>query len=447
MSILNHINNIKELSGNTKIDYLKKLKTSNKEFLEFLSFAELVLDPMLSFHIQEIIPTESSLFDSSRIDRTEIYELLNEFNTKGSANGKDKLELSLLYALLSSDDKELVDMVLARTLRCGLSIKNIQKVQKDFLPEFPVMKCSAYDIKKIQKNIKFPAISQLKSDGAYCCIINSKTMHSRNGKQYHGLDFSYPETQYILCGELVVVDADDVILERKIGNGILNKSIKDTINSNEASRVRYIVWDCLTDNEFYGKVKSVSYAERFNRLSSMALPSNITVTPTKLVNNLDEAADHFRELTKQGQEGTILKSKDNIWKAKRVTDQIKFKETFECEMKIVGWYYGKSGSKYEHCIGGLNLESEDGLVKCNVGSGLIDNDRGVKCNDVKEFADSYINKICTIEYNARVTSENNKTESLFLPRFIELRLDKSYANTLADLKQQEESTRAIGELR
>ena len=42
----------------------------------------------------------------------------------------------------------------------------------------------------------------------------------------------------------------------------------------------------------------------------------------------------------------------------------------------------------------------------------------------------YINKIITVKYNEKITKKDSDEVSLFLPRFVEVRIDKDSADTL-----------------
>ena len=70
------------------------------------------------------------------------------------------------------------------------------------------------------------------------------------------------------------------------------------------------------------------------------------------------------------------------------------------------------------------MESEDGLLKVNVGSGLSKQD----LEDIKGNEDSYIGEINALLYNERIEDKHGN-KSLFLPRIKELaRKDKTIAN-------------------
>lgn len=477
------IGDLTEFKGKEKLEHLVHLKDTLLVSVHFRKFACFVLNKELSFHVKrfEKVQTDTSLFgDSKDYCLEDMYDALMQIHEKGSCNAQDKLRLDTIYSGLMPYTQILAQMILDRNMRCGVSLKSLRKVfGSSFLSDFPCMLCSSYNAEKIEKNIQFPAYSQLKSDGARAMLVNRQEIKSRNGKVYHGLEsliesvhcveFSSNDIKnLVIDGELVVLDEFGEILPRSVGNGILNKSIQGTITQEEADRVQFIVWDIIKSDVYFdldGIIENDEpYVFRFNKLKTLIGygmgDGRIKVTESKLVHSMAEAKAHFHELTQRGEEGTILKDPDGLWQdsmnaGTRPTSMYKFKEEHDGEFIIKGWYYGKTNSKYEHCIAGFEIESECGTIKCNVGSGLNDELRLKEVADkllkdpnelttYKEIADkTYLDTIVTVRYNARETSESNDTESLFLPRIIDIRFDKDKANTRDELIAQEQASRNL----
>ena len=80
-------------------------------------------------------------------------------------------------------------------------------------------------------------------------------------------------------------------------------------------------------------------------------------------------------------------------------------------------------------MGALICQSSDGKVEVSVGSGYSDAQR-------REFTrDEMIGKVVTVLYNERIASLGRAgVDSLFLPRFIEVREDKDVANSSKEIK-------------
>jgi ATP-dependent DNA ligase len=140
----------------------------------------------------------------------------------------------------------------------------------------------------------------------------------------------------------------------------------------------------------------------------------------------DEAHHLFEEYFNRGDEGIILKDINKGWEDKRVKHQVKFKGELECDLKCVGWQEGTG--KNVGKLGALILESDDGVIKVNVGSGFTDEQRD------KYTEHNTVGKIIAVKYNARIRDKKTLQESLFLPVFLELREDKDVADSSVTIK-------------
>jgi ATP-dependent DNA ligase len=114
---------------------------------------------------------------------------------------------------------------------------------------------------------------------------------------------------------------------------------------------------------------------------------------------------------------------------------MKAKLVFEADYEIEGAYEGEG--KYTGMLGGFNMKTSDGLIKFNVGSGFSDLQRYQMWQALLENGmDFYNGTIAAIEGNDIITSKGKDTESVFLPIFIELRADKTVADSRERVWQQ-----------
>ena len=341
--------------------------------------------------------------------------------------------LSQVLASVSKSDAEVIERVIKKDLKCGASESTANKIWPSLIHEYPCMLCTPFD-EKILKKFKFPAYAQLKMDGMrFNAIVKDGKceFRSRNGKEIQLLGNLEMEfiamsggKDLVFDGELLVNDKG-VILDRQTGNGILNKAVKGTISDLEAHKVHATVWDVIDYETFKNGRGKLSYQTRFSILESMSLPRKVRLVESTVVASFEEAQQIFEGYLAQGQEGIILKDMSGVWEDKRVKTQVKFKAELDCDLKVVGIQPGTG--KYEGLVGALLCESEDGIIKVDVGSGLSDFDR-------KEFTkNSPVGKIATVIYNARIKNKQGE-ESLFLPRLIEIREDKNFADSAKKIR-------------
>jgi len=180
---------------------------------------------------------------------------------------------------------------------------------------------------------------------------------------------------------------------------------------------------------------SLAYSEMRSQLAGLFLnvPSltHIKQVYSNPVLSLQEAQERFRKYLKDGCEGLILKNAGHRYECTRSKNWIKFKGLNECDMKVVSWYKGKPHTKRE-AFGGFMVESEDGIVKVEVGIGF--KDREIE-QFLKAELDSYVGNVMTVLYNMRIVNKERQ-QSLYLPRFKEFRFDKDEANFEHEIKDR-----------
>jgi len=288
--------------------------------------------------------------------------------------------------------------------------------------KFPVMLASP---NKMIDRINFPCFAQTKMDGMRALIVvkdNEPIVYSRNGKVMEGLGKHFEpmvaHNEMVYDGELTVLDDDDKPLDRKAGNGILHKAVVGTISPEEIERVRITLWDIVGTHDWEDGYCATPYHARLAELKSLPKNGLFSIVETFDVNNMDEAQEIFQKMLAKGEEGIILKNNDHPWENKRSTQIVKMKEVLEMDLKVIGWAEGTG--KYIGMMGALQCENKDGSIKVDVGTGYNDAQR----TDLWIKRDKLIGKIISIQYNAVIDRKDKDVKSLFLPVFVEYRLDK-----------------------
>lgn len=413
---------------NAKIEILKQ--NQDNETLKQVCY--LALNPLINFY-QRKIPAYTPRQPHTADTLSSVLSSL-EVLTSRTVTGTAAIEfLSKLLSSLVEDDAKVLELVIKKDLDCGVARGTVNAVWKNLIPEYPVMLCSQFSEKLVDK-ITFPAVAQLKMDGMrFNAIVKNNTceFRSRNGKELNLLGNLTQEFvtlangfDMVFDGELLVSDSDG-LLNRQTGNGILNKAVKGTISEEEASKVIATVWDVITLKGFEDGHDDLPYRVRLSYLLHANLPSKIRLVESNEVRSYEEAERLFLTYLESGEEGLILKDMDSVWEAKRSKQHIKFKGELDCDLKIVGVQAGTG--KYEGQLGAIICQSEDGVVEVSVGSGFNDEHRKTLINE------KLIGRIVAVKYNARIKNNAGK-ESLFLPVFLELREDKNTADSSEKIK-------------
>ena len=408
-------------------------------------------NPHLNYYITGDALTDPASYEGKGIGKAlDPHDTILEDLISRKVTGHDARDrCDAVLAKLNYHDAIIFKRILNRDLRLGMGIKTINKVWKGLIPEFGVMLCSPANEKTLDK-MDYPCLAQLKLDGMRSVVIvnnDSVQVKSRSGKdiQLHGeFDEQFSKLaqggSWVFDGELLVLGDDGNPLDRKTGNGILNKAVKGTITPEDAKRVRMIVWDMIRGDGFAkGWDDRFNYNLRFKSLhqyltgftqgwiAGMAqcgenIQPKMQLVVTRQVANYEEANEWAQEVMAQGHEGIILKSTAGLYENKRVNHQIKIKAELEADLVVTDWIEGTG--RNEGRLGALTVESADGGVKVNVGSGFSDELR----DEITK--DSILGSIITVRYNEIIQDKNSSTKSLFLPRFLEVRLDKDTADIL-----------------
>lgn len=184
---------------------------------------------------------------------------------------------------LPDEHADIVRKIINRDLRINCGKTQINKVFKNLITKPVYMRCDVYST-KTAKNIKFPAIVQLKADGLACFVHideNKVTCYTRSGEEFILDSFQYLKENkelhgYTIQGELLL----DGIAERSKGNGVVNSLIKfvqgnnKTLSIKEAKEIEdrliYQTWDLLSSDDMFkakNKMKDGTiYQNRFEKL-------------------------------------------------------------------------------------------------------------------------------------------------------------------------------------
>jgi len=339
--------------------------------------------------------------------------------------------------------------ILDKDLKCDIGVKLINRAEKNFLPETVYMRCC---LPKDIRNFNWKgAYVQEKADGMYGTITVSNegiVCQNRSGMLFPENAFSeikrevkevpieslalgglkFPE-YYQIQGEFLVT-FDGQVMPRKTGNGILNSVLKSDSEMPEGIGFLFIAWDFIDYKTLSTKEEKTPYEVRFARvLRYKDFVHRIKPIPYAVINSEQEAMDFFKEMIVQNKEGAIVKEAKAIWKSHTSKQQFKLKSEKDCDLEVIMLNPGTGKNK--KTFGSILCRSKEGNLEVSV-SGLTDSMREFIWADRKDIA----GKIVSVRFNEVINSKDKPGMfSLFLPRFIEIRLDKHEADTLKHIKE------------
>lgn len=408
-------------SSNYKLEVLKKY--NNEIIKEFLS---LVYDKVkYSYGIKKVPEFQNN---SETIDFNTIKNTFIALHNRDFTGNK---AISVIQTLLNNKTPEItriITCILDRDIHSGISTKQINKVHKKLITEFPYMRCSLMD--KF-KNIRFPAMIQIKADGTYRTFIkkgDNIQAFSRSGESYdhpkvYSALLNLPDGAYI--GELICneVEGNNSTEIRYKSNGLLN-------SLTPPGNVTFYMWDYLTLEEFENGNSKTPYKERFEfvwRLTESLESDTLTVVRTRVIDNIEAANEYLNTWLKEGEEGAILKNCDAVFKNGTSTEQIKLKPEIEVEVRCIDFTEGNG--KFKDTFGAIVFKTDDELIQGKV-SGISDAERV----EIFKNRSKYLNKVFTVKATALTKSEDSDVYALMHPRFNGFREDKDYTDTLDRVK-------------
>lgn len=441
--MLDFTKELKGISGkNDKIEALSRMIAKDPIVAKVCHYA---LNPFFRYGFKKL-PTPKT-----KEDITYSWDIIFATLDLLRVSNRSDSTVELLADLLGGVDvvtRVVVSKIVLKNLDCGVQESTFNSALKKSgvgmeweVKGYPCM-LVASDFEKYSKKLPWETgvFSQEKCDGMRVNAIvcgSSVEFFGRSGKPITILSTTIAEEcikardtigyDCVLDGELLVM-RDGKVLDRKTGNGILNKAVRGTISVEESECIVQTVWDVIPLATFEkGEGETLPYSERFETIKEAIVPtfSKLRLVDSKIVHSKEEALEDFKVKLSEGKEGVIVKHPENRWKDSRVTDCLKLKAELDCDLKVVGWEEGTG--KYAGMLGALLCESSDGMVKVSVGSGFTEEERkSIKPEDV-------LDKVITVLYNARIKDKDRATDSLFLPRFVEIRSDKSTANASVDI--------------
>lgn len=424
-------------SSNAKLEIVKSLTPVE------LSIVKLALDPSVNFYIAKLPITASGSSEWSGRE----YTLLDDLYTRKITGNAARSRVAEVLEDLKAEHASVLRRVILKDLKVKVGETLVNKAFPGAIPVTPYMRCSLPDKSNMPKwtddDWSTGIISQEKADGMFAALTHiggNSTVASRQGSTFpkDALKPLLDEIQVRLVddvqihGELLVYK-DDEVLERQTGNGILNSLLQGG-ELPQGHEIRYFVWDLIPASAAQaGGRHDEPYASRLTSLRYLVeCLRTVSLIPTQYVSSKEEATRHYRDLLAKGKEGTILKHPQAIWKDGTSKDLVKMKLEVDVELQVTGFVPGNGNGKNADTFGSLTCTSACGGLVVDV-SGFTD----AKRKELHERGEGLMGQILTVRANGIMyPSANNPKHSLFLPRFVEERLDKREADSLDHIVDQ-----------
>lgn len=416
---------------------------ANKEDGLLKAYLKAVYDPSISYYQTRVCRYGSNLgYSFNEGTLSAIQATLAQRELTGDAAKK---WLDNLMKASNSEAQELIELLIKRSIGASVGDTMILKTFPNLWFSVPYQRCSLLDAKAKERFSREEVfISQKKLDGSFCYLVKeagkAPQAITRAGSTYplefaQNLAARLPDG-FVVIGELLVVEdcgeGQYITLDRQTGNGILNSVLKGG-DIDRTLSFDLVAWDCITPGEFKAGHSKTPYKQRMANLEWFWE----NIVETKFVKSLEEAFAINSQYTSQGLEGSVIKTLDFEWKNGTSKNCVKLKVEFEAEYVVTA--INEGSGKAKGMMGSLSIESSDGKIKCEVGTGFSDTDRiDWWLNSVER-----VESIVTVKGNDIISSKSNNTHSLFLPVYIEQRLDKTVADNYSRCLEQLNATKGI----
>ncbi len=447
---------IKELRADASLNYKKEVLARYSDYEPFKEFLIRVYNPRINYYMKKIPDIVS--YEMKEQSSFELYTLLDALSTRDITGGQAIQVVREFLLNANQTVRELFELAIGRDIRAGVGVGIINEVYKGLVEDTFYQRCSKLDEKTLERFDTIPDgfLAQDKLDGIFNYIIKANDtvyMLTRAGTAWTSDSLKEDMLKCsdgVYIGEALIYK-DGKPLDRKTGNGLINKFIKReaTLGSLQEKakkgktkdiaelgnrrdefewidkNLHFVIWDSLTLKEFEEGLSTRPYTERFGEaIKATFMTSKLKPVSSYRVYSMKEAQAIADEYISNGGEGAIVKKLDTIWKDGTSKDMVKIKAVLDADLLCIDVEEGSG--KYKGKVGALVLETSCGRLRVKVGTGLNDLDRA------KPF-DYYIGKVIEIQYNEFIKSKSKSTDSLFLPRFVEVREDKNTATSYEEI--------------
>ena len=349
-----------------------------------------------------------------RVQNTATLKETIEYISKNNTGSNSSIEVVCGFIDTNPECSDFLKKLFTKTLKCGVDAKTVNSVESDLIPTFNVQLGMPIEKCKIKPDAEL-FISQ-KINGCRC-IYHKGTFYTRTGKEYAGLSHIAESLKFLdgitLDGELVRKNVDGVSDSEnfQIGTGVANSK------SSDKTCLKYVVFDCMTDEEFESQRCDTLYKDRkFNLKKLIKEDENVELVPF-----FDETTDHSRikywleHAEIHDMEGIIL-NLNTPYEFKRTKNLIKVKKFFTLDLECIGVEEGVGKNK--GTLGAIVCLYKGNEVR--VGSGFSDEQRNFYWNN----SDKIVNHIVEVKYK-EITKNKNGGESVQFPIFCGVRFDKN----------------------
>lgn len=390
-----------------------------------------LFNPYRVFHVRKWDAIEKHA--TTDVDNGEtLLAVLDKLHNKELRGNAAKSAVSQTLALYTEETAQFLARVLGKDAKAGFSGDTYNKIYPNAIPTFDVMLAEKVDD---SYEWEFPCRAERKHDGLRSItVVNAGEVihYSRSGLVHTHLEGLFDEDLIALeeiIGQPFILDCE-----------VLGTDFTSALNAKSKSKgakakleQRLYVFDMMPlsawETKKWDRIQSdrtQDVLDALERLSEVKADHKLMKTEGVDCNNYAEVKAFFEKIRgeliggKPG-EGIIVKKLNAAYEWDRSGSWAKWKGIITLDLKIVGFYPGRKGTRLEHTLGGVFLEGHDEngtFIKAKCGSGFDDAMRDL----IWKNQEDYLGVTCEIE--AGEISVSKGEYSARWPIFVRFRDDK-----------------------
>jgi len=344
MNILDRIEAINQSSGNGKLHELKKCADIKGIF-------EYAYNPFKKYYLtSEKAGLDSLQGTAGGMEINFATRVLLDQLIKREITGNAAMEAVCDHmVILEPNSAEVFKRIINKDLRCGTSIKTINKVFPGLIPlvynaskKPPVMLLKTFAPNKA----KYPCLAAVKKDGDRGIYPGQGKLISRAGKPYIGMDHIEKDLEHPVDGELVI---PGMIFDE--GSGLIRN------NNPTPDAVLYI---------FDAPFAPGSKMERYQWMKENIRENNhIKIIPHFVISSYKTLKKLYNWALKEGEEGIVVYDMDSQYEDKRSYDWMRMVPIKSADCEVIGFYEGNG--KNAGSLGGIIINYKGHTVKVGTG--------------------------------------------------------------------------------
>lgn len=400
----------------------------------FLFNCYLAYNPFFVYGVKKVPETEGNTDKPN--DWVKFWALCEALRTRGITGHAARDSILEMSKEFDSDEWNMVcRRVLIKDLRCGISVKTLNKVLGNTEWKIPVFSCQLASPSQ-DNPTKMVGIKRLeqKLDGVRVLAVvnkNGVNLMSRNGKELDNFPSVTSAINKINVDIANLFGTSRFVLDGEVMSESFQHLMRQVRRKNnvKTSDMTFHIFDIIALDDFSNGKDNTKQSVRtdiLEKVRHLITKNNISCLKISdgIIVDLDTdegvatMSEYYTKTVAEGYEGIMIKDVNAPYECKRTFSWLKWKPSITVDLTIVGSEEGTGRNQGR--LGAFIFEGEEGgkKIRVNVGGGYSDEAR----EEYWENRHNLIGTIGEVEADAITTSqEDDGWYSLRFPSFVRFR--------------------------